>query len=161
MGTTSARASADETPYPCQFLGDLFRVVFATGPHDAGVGHRRLVGERRQGHAQRGEVKTGRPHARQASRQRGDDPRLVPGIPQQVPYMHRAALAKAVDAAVALFQARRRPRQLHMHDQTARALQVQAFGSNVGGNQHPGLTAAQTARAPPRERHGWHRRAAC
>ncbi len=57
--------------------------------------------------------------------------------------MHLAPLAKAVDAAVALFQTRRRPRQLHMHDQTASLLQVQAFGSDVGGNQHPGLTVAK------------------
>ena len=143
MGTTSAHASADETPYPSEFLGDLFRIVFATGPYDVGVERRCLMDERRQRQAQDGDVKTGRPHARNASRQRGDDPRLVPGMAQQVPDMHRTVLAKAVDPAVALFQARRRPRQLHMYDQTARALQVQAFGGNIGGNQHPRLTAAK------------------
>ena len=41
----------------------------------------------------------------------------------------------AVDPAVALLKSRRVPRDLEVHQQPGRVLEVQAFGCGIGGNQ--------------------------
>jgi len=51
---------------------------------------------------------------------------------KQVNRMHAPALANAIDAADALFQPLRIPRQLDRHDQPAAMMQVQAFAAGVG-----------------------------
>ena len=49
--------------------------------------------------------------------------------------MHGALLADAIDPADALFQPRRVPGQLVVHDDPAAPLKVQSFGRGVGGQQ--------------------------
>ena len=50
--------------------------------------------------------------------------------------MHRTVLSEPVDAAGALLESARRPRQFEVNDQSAATMQVQPFGGRVGREQN-------------------------
>ncbi len=50
--------------------------------------------------------------------------------------VHGAALAESIDAADALLEPQRIPRQLDIDDEPATMMQVQAFARRIGRDQH-------------------------
>src|ERR1041384_8023055 len=59
--------------------------------------------------------------------------------------MHAATLSKSIDAADALLQARRRPRQLEVHDKAASMMEIEPFACGVGRQEHNRLARRESA----------------
>ena len=57
--------------------------------------------------------------------------------------MHDAFLAKSIDAADALFEPQRVPRQLDIDDQPAAVMQVQSFAGRIGRDEHVGAAGVE------------------
>jgi hypothetical protein len=76
----------------------------------------------RSGHSQ--------PQARQ-------NPRLAGAARYQVKCVDRALLTDPIDAADALLEPHRVPRQLEVDDEAAASVKVEAFCGGVGGEQNP------------------------
>ena len=75
---------------------------------------------------------------------------LSRAIGEQVDRMDRAALPNAVDAADALFEPNRIPRQLEVDDQPAVALEIESFRAGIGCDHDVGCAAGKVVhRLPP------------
>ena len=57
--------------------------------------------------------------------------------------MNAPLLAESIDAADALLEAQRIPRQLQIDDEPAAVMQVQSFTRGVGGDQHVEIAAIE------------------
>ena len=78
-----------------------------------------------------------------AMRARSRDSTRVSPVPAAIRWngMHGPALADAVDAADALLEPHRVPRQFKIDDEPAGVMQIEPFAGGVGGEQH-GLRSA-------------------
>ena len=84
-----------------------------------------------------------RDHARQAPGEVGDHQVLRGVARDERDGVHGALLADPIDAADPLFEPRRVPGQLVVHDDPAAPLKIQSLGRRVGGQQEPaGLVEA-------------------
>ncbi len=103
---------------------------------------------RRGGRFADGDLRSACEHGRPAPLQPGDDRAIERAAMNQVNRVNRPRLANPIDAPDSLFQTPRRPRELHVDDESTARLQVQPFSGRIGRDERSNSSAIECVDDP-------------